>query len=159
MPPGTEIRPAFFPLRNRTISGLCRCVVVVEARLRSGSLITADHAGRQGVTVLAVPGPITAPTSEGSNQLLRDGAAPVLDASDVLSVLGLPAVSGTPDRPDDDLSPAGRRLLEALREEPASPDALARRLGCSISELSVELALLELLGRIARGRDGRLLAL
>jgi DNA processing protein len=159
MPPGTEIRPAFFPLRNRTISALCRAVVVVEARHRSGSLITANHAANQGVSVLAVPGPIDAPTSEGSNALLRDGVAPVLDASDVLPLLGLPTPSATPGSRGDALSAAGRRILEALRQEPSSANALSRRLCCPIAELSAELAVLELLGCIGRDRDGRLRAL
>jgi DNA processing protein len=159
MPPGSEIRPAFFPLRNRIISALCRAVVVVEARHRSGSLITANHAANQGITVLAVPGPVDAPTSEGSNALLRDGVAPVLDASDVLPLLGLPTPSATPRGQGDGLSPAGRRIFEALRHEPSTPDALSRRLCCPIAELSAELALLELLGCIARDRDGRLRAL
>ena len=70
-------------------------MVVVEARERSGSLITAGHAANQGVDVFAVPGPITAPTSAGPNRLLRDGAYVVLEAADVLHEMGIPAPTGT----------------------------------------------------------------
>ena len=87
-PPGTPPRAAYFPLRNRLISALASAVVVVEARLRSGSLVTARHALDQGGEGLAVPGASGAPTSEGTNRLLRDGARPCLDASDELDALG-----------------------------------------------------------------------
>ena len=83
MPLDTPPRPPYFPLRNRIISGLVRAVVIVEARARSGSLITARHALNQGRDVFVVPGPLRAATSEGTNRLLRDGAAPVLEARDV----------------------------------------------------------------------------
>lgn len=165
MPPGTPTRPPYFPLRNRIISALCRAVVVVEARHRSGSLITARHALAQGVDVLAVPGPVDAPTSEGTNALLRDGAAPALDASDVLPLLDLPSPAetrspraGGPGRskPDADLLPELQVVVRALRQEPATPDTLARRLCLAIDVVSAALLTLELAGRIARDRDGRL---
>ncbi len=89
LPVGAPPAKHHFPLRNRLISALARAVVVVEARARSGSLVTARHAADQGRDVLAVPGAVGAPTSEGPNQLLRAGAWPVLDASDVLGVLGV----------------------------------------------------------------------
>jgi DNA processing protein len=162
MPPGTAPRPAYFPLRNRLIAGLAELVVVVEARARSGSLVTARRALDQGGEVMAVPGPITAATSQGPNLLLRDGAAPVLGAGDVLQALGMepPAVAGSsgaapapgPDR-------RGRAVLARLEREPASRDDLARALGCSIQQLAVVLMELELAGRIRLDRDGRLRAL
>ena len=124
---------------------------------------TAEHSGTtelpvqdQGVTVLAVPGPIDAATSEGSNQLLRDGAAPVLDVGDVLALLGLEVADVPTPAAAPDVSAAGRRVLEALRHQPSTPDALSRRLGCTAEALAAELSLLELLGCVAKGRDGRL---
>jgi DNA processing protein len=162
MPPGTAPRPAYFPLRNRLIAALAELVVVVEARVRSGSLVTARLALDQGGEVMAVPGPITAATSRGPNLLLRDGAAPVLGAGDVLQALGLepPVVAGSggaapAPRPDRQ----GRVVLARLEREPASRDDLARALGWSIQQLAVVLMELELAGRVRLDRDGLLRAL
>lgn len=84
-PPGTKPLGAHFPMRNRIISGLSLGTVVVEAPARSGALITARHAMEQGRDVFAVPGNIDLPLSAGPNRLLRDGAAPVLQADDIVS--------------------------------------------------------------------------
>jgi len=155
LPPGTPPRRAHFPLRNRLISGLARALVVVEARERSGSLITVRHALDQGIDVFAVPGPITAPTSAGPNQLLRDGAQPVLDADDVLAVLGL-ASDRAPARPRAPLARKLREIVSALERAPAAQDELARALGRTVGDLALDLLELELEGRIQRDRDGRL---
>lgn len=88
-PVGAPPRSFHFPYRNRLISAISEAVVVVEARIRSGSLTTADHAARQGVDVWAVPGPVDRPTSQGPHRLLRDGAAPLTSAADLLEQLGL----------------------------------------------------------------------
>jgi DNA processing protein len=155
LPPGTPPRRAHFPLRNRLISGLARALVVVEARERSGSLITARHALDQGIDVFAVPGPITAPTSAGPNRLLRDGAQPVLDADDVLAMLGL-ASDRAPARPRAPLARKLREIVTALERAPAAQDELARALGRTVGDLALDLVELELEGRIQRDRDGRL---
>src|ERR671922_138969 len=81
--------PWRFPARNRIIAGLCEAVVVVEARERSGALITADFALDEGRDVFAVPGEITSPLSAGTNALLRLGATPLTSAADVLESLGI----------------------------------------------------------------------
>ena len=156
MPPGTPPRGPYFPLRNRIISGLCSVVVVVEARARSGSLATARHALAQGVEVMAVPGPVNVPTSEGPNALLRDGAAPVIDAGDVLAVFGLSPSESPAALP---LPPAQQALVDALHHEPATLDELARRLDQSRAQLALDLVELELAGRVQGDRDGRLRAL
>ena len=157
LPPGTPPRAAHFPLRNRLISGLAEALVVVEARLRSGSLHTVRHALDQGIDVLAVPGPVDAPTSEGPNRLLRDGAAPALDASDVLAALaGPPRARATSPAA---LEPELEALLTALRREPATRDGLSRRLGVATQALAAPLLELELAGRVVEDRDGRLRAL
>ncbi len=84
-PPGTQGIPWHFPARNRIISGVSNGVLVVEAPKKSGALITADRALAQGRDVFVVPGNINAPTCEGSNALLQDGAVPVFNGWDVLS--------------------------------------------------------------------------
>jgi DNA processing protein len=154
LPPGTRPLPAHFPLRNRLISGLCRALLVVEARERSGSLITARHALDQGADVFAVPGPIDVPTSRGPNRLLRDGAWPVLESADVLDVLGgwraVPA-----DHRSEPGCPGDAELLATLARAPASLDELAVALARPPESLAPELLELEVEGRIARDRDGR----
>jgi DNA processing protein len=142
-----------FPLRNRLIAALAECVVVVEARSRSGSLSTARHALDQGADVLAVPGPLTSPTSLGTNRLLAQGAAPYLDLDDVRQSLGLPLATGTA-RARSGARLRESKLLSALAAEPATPDELARRLGSAPEALSEELLELELQGIVARDRDG-----
>lgn len=152
-PLGTPPLPHHFPLRNRLISGLSRAVTVIEARARSGSLITARHAADQGREVLAMPGPVEAPTSVGPNLLLRDGVRPVLDVTDVLRAMGTVAESLPSANPRRD---PDHPVLRALRREPLTRDELARRLGRSAPELARDLVLLELEGRVAEDRDGRL---
>ena len=91
-PPGVEPAPWRFPARNRIVAGLCDATVVVEARERSGALITADLALDEGREVLAVPGEVTSLLSKGTNHLLRLGATPVTCVGDVLAVVGVAAV-------------------------------------------------------------------
>jgi DNA processing protein len=138
--PGVEPAPWRFPARNRIVAGLARATVVVEARERSGALITADLALEEGRDVLAVPGEITASLSAGSNALLKLGAAPLTAAADVLELFGI------------ETQPAGERhpLVELL---PASADELARSTGRPAGELAAELAALELDGLVV-GADG-----
>lgn len=88
-PPGVKPVSWQFPQRNRLISGLSDCVIIAEAKEKSGSLITARHALDQGIDVCAVPGRINDPLSQGCNRLIREGAAPVLDVSDILAELGI----------------------------------------------------------------------
>jgi DNA processing protein len=159
--PGTRPLPEFFPLRNRLISGLSSAVVVVEARERSGSLITAGHAANQGVDVFAVPGPITAPASAGPNRLLREGAYIALEAGDVLAELGIPAAgarrsTAASAAADERLSSGGRAILRALESEPATRDELGQRLARPPEQLALDLLELELAGRVVEERDGRL---
>src|SRR5207247_5903507 len=88
-PPGVSPAPWRFPARNRIIAGLATATVVVEARGRSGALITADFALEEGREVLAVPGEITARLSDGTNDLIRLGATLVRSPADVLELFGL----------------------------------------------------------------------
>ncbi len=143
--PGVEPAPWRFPARNRIIAGLTHATVVVEARERSGALITADLALEEGREVFAVPGEITSRLSAGSNQLLRLGAAPATSAADVLESFGLePAVAPLPE-----LGPAGEGVLARLRDSPATADELAHVSGVAAAELAVVLTELELAGVVA----------
>src|SRR5207249_476586 len=113
--PGVEPAPWRFPARNRIIAGLAVAVVVVEARERSGALITADLALEEGREVFAVPGEITGSLSKGTNQLLKLGATPLTAASDVLDALGIEQPEPLPV----EVSPDARRVLQELQAAPA----------------------------------------
>ena len=144
--PGIEPAPWRFPARNRIIAGLALATIVVEARERSGALITADFALEDGREVLAVPGEITSALSSGTNALLRQGATPVTRAADVLEALGLDPTPVTQATPDD---PAAAAVLDALEAGAASADELARATSLGAGELAAALAMLELAGAIA----------
>jgi DNA processing protein len=146
--PGVEPAPWRFPARNRIVAGLCAATVVVEARERSGALITADLALEEGREVFAVPGEITSSLSAGTNDLLKLGASPLTCADDVLSCFGLERVSEAVT-----LEGTAAQLLELLRETPASADELVRRAGLDAGEVARALVELELSG-IAAERDG-----
>ncbi|TMM16381.1 MAG: DNA-protecting protein DprA [Actinobacteria bacterium] len=133
--PGVEPAPWRFPARNRVVAGLAAVTVVVEARERSGALITADLALEEGREVLAVPGEITSALSEGTNGLLKLGAAPMTSAADVLASFGI----------DPPVSDTGSRLLELL---PATADELVRSTGRAAADIARELVQLELDGRV-----------
>jgi DNA processing protein len=141
--PGVEPAPWRFPARNRIIAGLCRAVVVVEARERSGALITADFALEDGREVLVVPGEITSSLSAGSNALLRVGATPVTSPADVLEAVGLHLPDAAP-RVVGDAAP----VLAAVREAPGGADEIVRRTGLGAAAVAVALAELELEGHV-----------
>ena len=147
--PGVEPAPWRFPARNRIIAGLCGATVVVEARERSGALITADFALEDGREVMVVPGEITSALSHGTNALLRLGATPVTSAADVLESFGMVRVVEPPEA----LGGPAAVLLERLAESPASIDELARLSGAPPGDVAAALIELELAGRI-READG-----
>jgi DNA processing protein len=148
-PPGTEPAPWRFPARNRIVAGLSRAVVVVEARERSGALITAEFALEEGREVLAVPGEITSALSAGTNALLRQGAAPLLAPEDVLAAVGLEAPPPRPEAPGG----AAGAVLAALADTADDMDGLSRRTGLPPADLAAILTVLELEGRV-RSADG-----
>ncbi len=156
-PLGTPPLNQNFPKRNRIIAGLTRGTLVVEAALRSGSLITARLAVEQGKEVFAIPGSIHSPQSRGGHSLIRQGAKLVESVQDILEELrfdgaAASSVSGDGvddgDFEDDDIDPSG--LLRHLGFDPVSLDALCARTGFSAAELQVRLLELELDGRVAR---------
>ena len=147
--PGVEPAPWRFPARNRIVAGLCAATVVVEARQRSGALITADFALEEGREVFAVPGEITSALSAGANALLRLGATPLTCAQDVLESYGLihrPAAAPA-------LGDAAAAVLERVQESALGADELCRVTGLAAGELAVALTELELAGAV-REEDG-----
>lgn len=155
---GTRPLSHHFPRRNRIIAALSQAVVVVQAGLPSGALITVDHALDLGLEVFAVPGPVDDPASLGVHQLLREGATLAADAGDILDVLGLGATGSssdcdvanaaapTPACPGrDDL--AGR-LTARLLDGAASLEDLVRDLGIPVPVLLAALVRLELAGSV-----------
>jgi DNA processing protein len=143
--PGVEPAPWRFPARNRIIAGLCAATVVVEARERSGALITADFALEEGRDVLAVPGEITSALSGGTNALLKLGAAPVTCAEDVLELFDLALARPAPAA----LGPAAEMLFERLQDGPLTADELVRASGIDPAQASAALLELELARRVA----------
>lgn len=150
-PAGVEPAPWRFPARNRIVAGLAAATVVVEARERSGALITADFALELGRDVFAVPGEITSGLSKGTNDLIRQGATPLLAPDDVLEALGLER--SAPQAPKG-LSSEGEAVLGFLARGAASLDEISRGTGVGSAEVAVALTELELAGLVAQG-DGR----
>ncbi|MDP2817337.1 MAG: DNA-processing protein DprA [Polaromonas sp.] len=150
-PLGTPPLTANFPKRNRLISGLSQGTLVVEAALKSGSLITARLAAEQGKDVFAIPGSIHSPQSRGCHALIKQGAKLVESAQDVLEELRLPYPATTANAsPDSDDEPEEAPLLSAMGFEPVSLDALQARTGLPTSELQGQLLELELADVITR---------
>lgn len=150
-PPGTAPQASFFPARNRIISGLCQAVVVAEAGLQSGTLITARLAASQGRDVMALPGAVNNPLSHGCHQLIRDGAQLVQNAAEILESMGWLS-----------LQPVTRAA--ALSEVPAlvalvdfhstSVDMLVLRSGLPVAQLLAQLLELELEGWLQKDPGG-----
>ena len=176
-PIGTAAIAANFPRRNRLISGMSLGVLVVEAALQSGSLITARSALEQGREVFAIPGSIHSPLAKGCHQLIRQGAKLVESAQDILEELQLHALTpalqqavtiSTRSTPDAAVKaqrqstgvPAAedeqaRQVMQAAGHDPTSVDQLAERTGLAASEIQATLLLLELDGNVERMSDGR----
>jgi DNA processing protein len=155
-PLGTPPMAEHFPMRNRIIAGLARGTLVVEAALRSGSLITARLAAEAGREVFALPGSLQSAQARGCHALIKQGAALVESVDDILQALGTPQVAA-PAAPRVDEAPEpgpGRSerdpVLRALGHDPASMDALQARTGWPVGELSARLLELELAGQVAR---------
>jgi DNA processing protein len=145
-PPGVAPAPWRFPARNRIVAGLAVATVVVEARERSGALITADLALEEGREVLAVPGEITSSLSQGSNGLLRLGATPATSAVDVLEAIGIdaPPSPGGGEPP----GPAAAAALAALDRGAATADQISRATGLEAGAVAAALVELELAGLV-----------
>ncbi len=173
MPPATEPQARHFPRRNRLIAGVSRGVIVVEAALGSGSLITARMAGEAGREVMAVPGHPMDPRARGGNLLLKEGAVLVEDAGDVLAALDVfgradrPVVSDSPPHSGlresstpASLQPASLqgvadRITDLLSPVPVPVNDVVRLSGLDVAAVMAVLVDLELEGRLARHAGGR----
>ncbi|RMF08091.1 MAG: DNA-protecting protein DprA [Alphaproteobacteria bacterium] len=168
MPPGTEPQARHFPRRNRIISGLSLGVLVVEANPRSGSLITARYALDQGREVFAVPGSPLDPRARGANRLLKDGAALIEDAGDIIEILRSQQERRIeePDRlavqvapleppPGEDLDRARHQIRELLSLTPTAIDDLIRQTGLAPATVLTVMLELELAGLAERHPGGR----
>ncbi len=155
-PPGERPHAGSFPRRNRLISGLARIVVVIEAAVASGALQTVACALEQGRDVLAVPGPITSPVSAGTNRLIRDGAAPLLELADLLGyfpeVPNLEGARGTAEA--GGLPPVAGRIVNALWTGPRRVEELVDASGAPVGAALDALSSLELSGRVRLERGG-----
>jgi DNA processing protein len=147
-PPGVEPAPWRFPARNRIIAGLALATIVVEARERSGALITADFAMELGRDVFAVPGEITSGLSSGTNDLLREGAAPLTSIRDVLEALG---IQTEPPRKRASLSDDAARVLALLDDGARDANEITRGSGLSSGSVAAALVELELAGLVVQG--------
>ena len=148
-PLGTKPRPEYFPRRNRIMSGICLGVLVVEADIGSGALITAGTALEQNREVLAVPGSILAPGCRGTNRLIQEGAKLVHDCGDVLEELNLGSVAQQLELaeivPESDTEAALARELSA---EPKHIDEVCRDSGLPVATVSSTLAMMEIRGMV-----------
>jgi DNA processing protein len=154
---GKQPEAGNFPARNRIISGLSLGVVVMEASYRSGSLITARLALEQGREVFAVPGNVDAPSSKGTNRLIKEGAKVVTNLDDIIeeivpqwkTVAPGEEIAG-PSVPTEDVGTEGIKVLELLERSPMHIDELIQRSGFSSSALAGVLLDLELRGFVTQ---------
>jgi DNA processing protein len=155
LPPGVRPRRWMFPARNRIIAALSTITVVVQARPRSGALVTARHAAQLGRQVGAVPGQVSSPLSAGPHALIRGGAELITDAQDVLDLLYGPGERSVVDGRRAQLAPADAALLDALDEGHEGPAAFVRA-GLGPVQGLEAIATLELAGLVRRSPGGRL---
>jgi len=154
--PSSRPLPAYFPARNRIISGMCKAIIVVEASMRSGTLITVGHALEQGREVFAVPGSILSSLSEGTNLLIKEGAAVATSAEDVISALGIKPknlqskeLEKKSEKQELDSNEAA--VLRCIQDaQPAMFDHIAQTTGLATSEVNYVLVMLEMKGFIEK---------
>ena len=153
-PFGIGPHPARFPVRNRIIAGLSDVTIVVEATQRGGARITARHALEYGRSVLAIPGSRRNPSARGCNELIAEGAQPLLDPADIAVALELsPGSRRHPARGRPDLAGATteeRAVFRALGGEPATADELVGRTGIAPGAVAVAVSGLTRAGRTSR---------
>ena len=138
-----------YPRRNRIVAGLSQATLVVEAGLKSGTLITANFARKFGRKIFAVPGPITSEVSKGTSQLLKEGAGLVASAKDILYFFGLRnLVSEKEINSQGGLDEPESKILGYLKREPLEIDAIARNFNMPVAKISAMLSMMQLRGLI-----------
>jgi DNA processing protein len=152
--PGTRPMPYHFPVRNRIIAGMSLGVVLVEASVAGGAMITARLAVEYGRELFAVPGAVHSPVSVGPHMMVRDGARLVASADQILEDLGM-LRSVSVDLPAPDLHPDEVRVLAVLEAEPLLLDLIARRAGMPASTAAAVLVKLEMAKLVSRRPGGR----
>jgi len=145
--PSTTARPHHFLERNRIVSGLSDAIIITEASARSGTMNTATHALEQGKEVYVVPGPITSPMSQGCNQLIRQGATPLLEASQILELL-LPSADDTQTRLPLGSNELETAIIKLISSGLRDGDEMLSELKCDATEFSTSLTMLEINGAI-----------
>jgi len=149
LPEGSPGAVYTFPRRNRIISGLSLAVLVIEAKEKSGSLITADYAIKQNKKLFAVPGQIYSSNSAGPNKLIQKGAKLITSAADILDELGLQSFVAS--APQDKFSAENleeKLIIEALKDEPLYIDKIIEKTKLNASVVATSLALMEISGKI-----------
>lgn len=147
-PPGTQPISYNFPARNRIISGISDGVLIVEAGNKSGALITVSYALEQGKDVFAVPGSIFSSVSKGTNSLIKDGAKPVTDISDILSELGIDYQIKYQESKIPQLNIREKLVMEVVNDAPIYIDDLFKKVSLKINEINSVLTSLEIKGLI-----------
>lgn len=147
--------PSDFAVRNRLISGLSKAVLVVEGRIKSGTFHTVNAAASQGRPVFAVPGPITSPTSEGTNYLIQNGAKLTTSIRDILEELNMEVMV---DREKvEKVMPGGKveaKILKFMEREPLHLDEIVRISGLTTAEVSARLTIMEMKGMVKNVGNG-----
>lgn len=153
-PPQTPSKPWHFPQRNRIIAGLSKITVVIEAGEKSGSLITVEQALSEGREVFAVPGQITNPLSEGTNHLVKSGAAILTNANDIFEELGVNYIQNRPKQnikaPEPQLSSEANKIYSCINFEPISLTEIMKLVKEPIQNIQYQLTMLEIKGYIKK---------
>ncbi len=156
LPMRTAVLSGNFPTRNRIISGLSLGVLVVEAALHSGALLTADTASEQGREVFVLPGRVDSPVSQGTHELIRSGATLVTDLDQILDELGEVGAKMSPEQTSIEetllpaLSDVERKLLLQLTEHPLNLDELVRQTGIETAKVASAMTMLVLKGAVVQ---------
>ena len=134
--------------RDRIVAGLCKAVLVTEAALESGSLITASYAKKYGRKIFAIPGPITSEVSKGTIKLIKEGAEPVTEAKDILDFFKILPGAKKAEKNFVTGDTLEQKIIDQLRREPMKADELARLFSVSVAQLGTALSLMQLKGFI-----------
>ena len=146
-PPETEVNLSKYPARNRLIAGLSECVIVVEAKFRSGSSITAKHASKQGKKVFCVPGRIGDKTGKGTNNLIKKGAYLITDINEILELFGKDKIK-MKEKPKIKVKKEFQEIYKLISKSNMTINEISRTLNLNISELNTKITMMELNGLI-----------